>query len=380
MKFLFVMKYPLVDSYSLMQKFNGEMNAVRNLGHEVYYISFDRDYLYLDNGKKREKLQKTTLGHMKHYFHTFVFYDIYHAVQKVITENDFDVVYFRFSPLNRPGCQMMQTAARRSKLVVEIPSYPPFNEKDKNMLRTVYQRRTRRLWERYANCVTLFSGVGEHTDSFLGVPFLNIDNGIDVSLIPPREENRNVDGKIHLLAVASMCVWQGYERVIEGLAQWDSAEAKRYVFDLVGNDGDGSLAQWKKLAEERGLSGQVIFHGRMTGDALTEMYNQATLGVSTLALYKKKFKTGSVLKLREYMARGLPFIYAHDDPHMSADMKWCFQIPNDDSPVPMQLVHRFVGDVLAEQNLSAQMRTYAKEHMSWESQFKKIIKKLGEIT
>ena len=378
MKFLFVMKYPLVDPYSLMQKFNGELNAVRNLGHEVYYISFDRDFLYLDNGKKREKLQKTTLGHMKHYFHTLVFYDIYHAAQKAIMENDFDVVYFRFSPLNRPGCKMMETAAQRSTLVVEVPSVPPYTSKAKNALRAVYHKRSKKLWETNAHYATLMTGCGEPTQSLWGVPFLNIDNGIDVSLIPPKKESRSADGKLHLLAVASMCQWHGYERLINGLAQWNSEEAKQYVIDFVGSDGDGSLAEWKKLTIEKGLSEQVIFHGRLTGDALTEMYDQAVLGVSTLALYKLGYSAGSVLKLREYMARGIPFIYAHDDPHMSPDMKWCFKIPNDASPVPMPELHRFVLGVLKEQNLAEQMRSYAKAHMSWESQFESIIKRLGE--
>ena len=45
MRIMFIMKYPLVDQYAIMQKLNGEINTVKKLGHEVYYISFDRDYL-----------------------------------------------------------------------------------------------------------------------------------------------------------------------------------------------------------------------------------------------------------------------------------------------------------------------------------------------
>ena len=35
---------------------------------------------------------------------------------------------------------------------------------------------------------------------------------------------------------------------------------------MVGGEGDGSLAEWKKLAAERGVGDKVIFHGEMFGE------------------------------------------------------------------------------------------------------------------
>ena len=372
MKILFVMKYPLVDQYSIMQKLNGEINAVRRLGHEPYYISFDRENLYLDNGTERKKIQKTTFGHAPGYFHTIVFYDIYSAARKVIVREHFDLVYFRHSPLNLPGYRMIKAASASSKLVVEISSFPPEKEKAKNALRTLYFMMSRKWWKRSAKYVSLFTGIGEHADEYLSRPFLNIDNGIDLTLIPPRAEPTKRDGKIHLLAVASMCEWQGYERVINGMAEWNSNQAKNYVVDLVGDEGDGSLARWKKLAYKLELSNQIIFHGRMTGDALTEMYNRATIGLGTLAMHKRGFKNGSVLKLREYMARGLPFVYANEDPHLNEDLPWCIKIPDDDSAVNMEYIDEFIRRIKNEDGLSDRMREYAKNNMSWEKQFLKI--------
>ncbi len=380
MKVLFIMKYPLVDQYSIMQKLNGEINAVRNLGHEPYYISFDREFLYLDNGSERKKIQKTTFGHMPGYFHTIVFYDIYHASRKVILENHFDVVYFRHSPLNPPGKKMMKAANKKSKLVVEISSFPPYTEKAKNKIRALYHMRSKKMWEKCAKYVSLFTGIGDYANEYLGRPFLNIDNGIDVSLIPPREEITNTDDKIHLLGVASMCEWHGYERIIRGLAEWKNENAKQYIIDLVGDDGDGSLTKWKKLTTDLGMERQVVFHGRMTGDALTYMYNQATIGLCSLALYKIGFQTGSVLKLREYMARGLPFIYAHEDPHMTEDMPWCIRIPNNEEPVQMDKVDIFAKQIKTVRDMSIKMREYARKNMTWEAQFSAIFTKLNDCS
>ena len=167
MKVLFVMKYPLVDQYSIMQKLNGEINAVRNLGHEVYYISFDRNYLYLDNGNERVKLKKTTLGHIPNYFHTIVFYDIYNAARKAIHDNNFDIVYFRHSPLNYSGYKMIKEAHKKAKLVVEISSFPPFTEKAKNIFRILYQMISKKWWKQSAKYVSLFTGIGEAAEEYL---------------------------------------------------------------------------------------------------------------------------------------------------------------------------------------------------------------------
>lgn len=379
MKVLFVMKYPLVDQYAIMQKLNGEINAVKKLGHEVYYISFDRDNLYLDNGMQRTIIQETTLGHMKHYFHTIVFYDIYSAARKMIYSEGFDVIYFRHSPLNFGGYRMIKAASKVSHLIVEISSFPPYTEKAKNVLRTIYHSFSKRWWSISAKYVTLFTGIGEKANQYLGVPFLNIDNGIDVELIPSRVEQRDSDTKIHILAVASMCEWHGYERIIKGLHEWKNERKEQYVIDLVGDEGDGSLTKWKKLTEELELQSQVLFHGRMTGDKLTEIYNRATIGLCSLAMYKIGFTDGSVLKLREYMARGLPFVYAHNDPHMNMNMPWCLKIPNDDSPVCMDDVDEFVKNVISMDRLSDTMRNYAKDNMSWETQFTSIFKKYEEL-
>lgn len=381
MKVLFVMKYPLVDQYSIMQKLNGEINAVRTLGHEVNYISFDRDHLYLDDGEKRKILRKTTLGHSKIYFHTLVFSDIYKAAENVIANGNYDIIYFRHSPIGYRGYRMMKAANEtgHTKVIVEIPSFPLNQDKPKNFVRKLYVAYSDLWWKRSAKYVSLFTGIGEHAEEFLDRPFLNIDNGIDISLIPPRKNTKKNDDKIHLLGVASMRRCHGYDRIIKGLAAWDNIKAKNYIIDLVGDEGDGALSEWKKLTCELGLEKQVVFHGRMTGNDLTEMYNMATVGLSGLASYKIGLHTASVLKLREYMARGLPFIYAHEDPHISGNMPWCLQIPNDDSIVDMDCVDEFICRLEHEIELPDRMRKYAEENMTWETQFKIIFDRIKEI-
>ena len=116
----------------------------------------------------------------------------------------------------------------------------------------------------------------------------------------------------------------------------------------------------------------MISHGSLTGDPLTAMFDTAAAGIGTFGMYRNNMDHASILKIREYMARGLPFIYAHDDPDLTEDMPWCIRFPNDDSPVDMQRVADFVDKVREHTGLSGEMRAYAAGHMSWEAQFTKL--------
>ena len=373
---LFVMKYPIEEKYSIKQKLDGEMAAVSKLGYGVYFISFDKKYLYLNHGLSKEIICKTTFGKSKAYYHLISFYDIYKAARKVINENDIDYVYFRYGPLNLKGYQFFKTAYSKSKLIVEIPTFPLGREKQKTTMRRLYMKFSEGWWRRASKYISLFTIIGEKADSYLGVPALNIDNAVAVENIPFRNPIKPSDAKIHILAVASMCKWHGYDRIIKSLSNLQFPNRSEFILDLVGDEGDGSLNDWKKLVADSGLQDQVIFHGKMTGESLTHMFEIATIGLCSLAMSRTNFYSGSVLKLREYMARGLPFVYAHDDPDIFPEMPWCLKIDNNEEPVDMNLVLDFIRRVKDDPEVSSSMRKYASENMTWEVQFKKVFTKL----
>ena len=374
MKILFVMKYPINKDYSILQKLNGEMNAVRKLGHEVNYVSFDDESLYLNTECGREVIRKTTLGRSGFYYHTLVFRDIYLSVIKAIKTHKYDVVYFRYAPIGLTGKRMIKLLSQKAKIVVEIPTFPPNQEKQKTFLRRLYMRYSNHFWKKSARYIDLFTGIGEQSESFLNRPLLNIDNGVDVELIPLRKKRS--DGKMHLLAVASMSKWQGYDRLIKGLSLWKDERADKYIIDLVGDDFDGSLNRWKELAKECNIEKQVCFHGKKVGAELTALFEVATIGIGSLSLFWKGINNSSILKIREYMARGLPFVYASNDPHIPQDAKWCLRVPNDDTPIKMQDIDTFITRLDSESHLEEKMRAYAEKNMTWEAQFKAVFRKL----
>lgn len=379
-KVLFVMKYPIEEQYSIKNKLDGEMNAVSNLGYEVYYISFDHKNLYLNHGETREIVQPLTLGNSKLYYHLISFYDIYRVANKSHQKYNFDLIYFRYGPLNAEGIKFFKEASKSATMVVEIPTFPIEKEKQKNVLRRLYMRGSYEKWKSAKECITLYTIIGDQAEEYNGVPALNINNGVNVNALTPKNGVKQSDGKIHLLAVAAMCNWQGYDRIIRGLAEWNNPRAKEYVIDLVGDEGDGSLENWIRLSKELGIENQVVAHGRLTGEPLTQMFEIATIGLGTFGLYRKGMSSGSILKVREYMARGLPFVFAHEDPNISEGMPWCIKVPNDDSVIDMNKIDSFINALGDYRELSKKMRQYAISNMTWEAQFEKIINKIELLT
>ncbi len=53
--------------------------------------------------------------------------------------------------------------------------------------------------------------------------------------------------------------------------------------------------------------------GPKMGIELDQEFQSADLGMGTLGMHRKGLTSGSVLKLREYTARGIPSVIGYDD-------------------------------------------------------------------
>ena len=371
-KMLYIVRYPLNKVYSIKQKLDGQIDAWSKLDYNVSYLCYDSKCIYLSKNKELIQIKKKRRTDTNSYFHIFSYFDLYRLSKKIIKNEKYDFIYIRSAPVNLAALKMIKKASYSTKIVVEIPSFSiKGKEKPKNFLRLLYGYYSNIIWNRISKYVDLFVLIGEQAKTFLGRPAININNGVNVDNIPIKKNE--YDGKIHILAVASMSEWHGYDRLINGFFRWNSNEKAKYIIDLVGDEGDGSIDKWKNLVNSLNLSNQVIFHGKKVGNELNNLYDYATIGVSSLGFFRIGFHTGSVLKLREYMARGLPFIYAHDDPDLYGDYEWCLHVPNDSSFLDMNIVDSFIQKVLIDDSIKYRMREYAIQNMSWEKQFEKVI-------
>ena len=375
-KILFVMKYPLHRQENLQVKFDGQMAAVRALGHEPQAIGWDEEGMWLIGEGERQLLRRNCGTRMPGYDHTKIFTDLMAAVREVLRREKVDLLYLRYMPTFGNAVRAMRMLkAQGGKFIMEIPTYPNKNENKRSLLRRPVFAYTDRVLRRIHPMVDLYTVIGQDCGGDIqGQPAMNIVNGVYVPGVPLHEVNQGT-ADIHLLALASMAKWHGYDRLLRSLADYQGTE--NVFVHLVGSDGDGSLTEWKALAEALGLMDRVTFHGALHGEALNNVVAQCDVGIGCLAVFRFGFSGSMSLKIREYMARGLPFVYAEDDPSIPEDARFCMRVSNDEAPIDMAKIAAFAKACKQRPEVPALMRAYATEHMSWEAVMKSVLERLG---
>ncbi len=376
-KLLYIVRYPLDDPFNLKAKFDGQLRAFTRLGYDVCYLAFDKNHFYLVNGGQNTPVRKINTR-LPLYFHTKVYGDMHRAVLTVLKDRKFDVVYWRDAPVWPSSCRVGQAIrAMGATLLYEIPTYCKDGEEAMSLSRKLFSVCSRRWQQKLMNDPDVFIFTGDADfDTFYGKPAVNIDNGIDVDMLPVRNPKFSSDA-IHVLALASMSYWHGYDRLIKSLHSY-TGEQKVVIHMVGGNDG-GMLPEWKKLAEQLQVEDRVIFHGKLYGEELSKMFDLCDVGINSLALFRKKMDATSELKIREYTARGLPFVCSVDDPALGhAGEPFWIKVSNDDSIPDMQQIVDFAKAMRADREHPEKLRAYAKQYMSWEGQYAHILNKFTE--
>jgi hypothetical protein len=145
-----------------------------------------------------------------------------------------------------------------------------------------------------------------------------ISNGINVSsfsIAPAVKYNQQTVNLIMILGVDSP--WHGLDKIVAAI---EKNKANNINLFVVGN------------LNEQVASPNIRFTGQLNKNQITELINKENIcaGVGTLALERKGIKEAAPLKVREYIARGLPVIYSYEDTDIDQDVdfreKYCVKL------------------------------------------------------
>jgi glycosyltransferase involved in cell wall biosynthesis len=194
---------------------------------------------------------------------------------------------------------------------------------------------------------------------------IEIGNGIDVESIQPRPRAPAWPSpRLHLVAVASVARWHGFDRLLRAVREYQDLQDRSCELHVT-IVGDGpSLPQLRELAASLDLSGHVTFAGRLTGDALRAIYDSAHLAVSSLGLHRIGLDRASVLKAREYCAIGIPFIASGHDPDFPHDVPFRLKVSGDESTHELTKIFSDYGRYRARFD-PIEQRRYAEVHLDW---------------
>lgn len=147
-------------------------------------------------------------------------------------------------------------------------------------------------------------------------------NGIDLATVSLAKEPAGDDETVHAVFVATVFyAWQGLDRLLESLtALSEDEEPPRLVVHLVGELEPQHLRSAQLLAA-RGL---VELHGVLDRAALDDVFARSHIAIASLALDRKALRQASTLKVREYLAAGLPVYSTHVDAGLPPEFPFYF--------------------------------------------------------
>lgn len=91
------------------------------------------------------------------------------------------------------------------------------------------------------------------------------------------------------------------------------------------------------------LPDNIEVHGFLEAKDYVRILETCDVGLSTLCLYEKGLNEACSLKVREYLARGLPVVIAHEDTALEEEnAPWHLRIPNEEGNV------RYAADEIVE--------------------------------
>ncbi len=157
-----------------------------------------------------------------------------------------------------------------------------------------------------------------------------IPNSIPVDLDLPLTGKIGEGNLVNIVFVANFRPWHGLGLVIDGL-KISTVSEDRYRLHLIGKVPE---------AEEKELSkfNSVVLHGEMTNRQINELYNEMDFAIGGLNLSVNEMDESTSLKVREYLANGLPTLIGSRDPAFPRDYRYILEKDAFDLDLIMKFV------------------------------------------
>lgn len=252
--------------------------------------------------------------------------------------------------------------SKKCKIFWEIPTYST-THKDKKKLSGIYDEFMHKYISKF-----LYKNVAIAAEEDLQRKgYIFITNGVNTRNIKLKE-NKHHNG-INLVCMATFDFWHGYDRLIYGLRDYYRENSEQLVYiHMIGN---GDVQSLKDLAESCDLKDYVKFHGVLTGEKLNNIFDFMDIAIGNLGFHRVGVYADTSIKIREYCARGIPFVSALNDSDFPNKFKYMKKVEADDSNINIKDICDFYYKI-SKYDYLMEMREYAETNLSWENKMSPI--------
>ena len=375
MKILFLVYHGFSDESGISKKIHYQVKGLQQNGHDIHLCYYDFD----------------PRGHRCRYVGNKVIADYgtgalaairsrtqLDCIYNYCAVNAIEMVYARsFMNANPILVRLFDKLSKRGiKCITEIPTYPYDSEFKgyplKYKIPLYIDKLFRKALAKKMEAIVTFS----NEETIFGKRTICISNGIDLDSIPIHNPKKQND--IHLIAVAEIHYWHGFDRLVAGMGEYYklNPDARKVFFHVVGWEDDrGTTSNGyltvEQTAKKYNIGQYVVNHGKLFGDKLDEVFNQCVFAIGSLGRHRSGITNIKTLKNREYAARGIPFIYSETDNDFE-DKPYIIKAPADESPVNI----RQIIDFIDTHDVNPTEIRNTVEHLSWRFQMEKVVREI----
>ena len=201
---------------------------------------------------------------------------------------------------------------------------------------------------------------------------LKLEQGIEPSLFKPQEAAYYTEGSVVLYAAHLGVAAEGLHFVLQGFHSLAS-QGKNFVLLVVG--GGPSFPRFSKRVQKLGLEGRVVFAGQIPHRQMPKFMSLARAAVNYLPPESPASRYRASVKVREYLAMGLPVATNLAGSDLSAFLPFLHVFEAGDVEEFVQTMERAIAQGRS-QDSSRELR----ENWSWKVVVGKFLHELKERT
>lgn len=280
-----------------------------------------------------------------------VFHDNHNSYKFALTALKIIKPNLTYSRYLFPSFNTNQIKKHSKTLIVEINADDVSEYNQKNVITGMFNRIFR---SRFLVTVDGFIFVTNEIRKSNNFKFNNkssivIANGVDTKDFDFIETTNNDVPNLVFVGSPNQS-WHGIDK-IEQLAKIlpDS------IIHIIGPSKLECESQWSMSPKN------VIFHGYLTNHKTNIIVKNSDIGIGTLSLYRKGMNEACPLKVRQYLAFGIPVIAAYQDTDLSDKEEFFLKLPNNNNELNdyKEDIINFVNKAFNNKNLRLNARNFA---------------------
>ena len=359
------------ETVGITQKVKKQIEAFQELGYDVIYSGYLEDGVAIFDStgnilvKKKFFLKNGKINHILRRYMLLLLCKDYFLKNDV----ELEFSYLRYHFFDSFYINLLKVLKKKSKKVImEAHSYPVFVKKDRfnpiKILDEIYSKKAHKYCDYIASMTNL--------KTICEIPTYEIENTLNIDDFKIKEYKR-VENKFIFINVAFENITHGLDRLIKGISNYYKTIYKTTSIDiellLIGEYSNST----KKLVEDLSLSEKVKFLGKMKRNEIDTYIDEAHFAVGSMGNHRANSYYGSALKTKEYIARGIPFVYGWEE-RILINFPFAYKVPLNEEPVDIKKILEFYRKI-ENKDLAIKMRKFLEENnRSWQQQFYELLK------